>query len=224
VSLKLETYSDLIAWNVSNYTIAFKTIYVDITGDLVAGLLLSQVIYWFLPGEGGKSKLRVERDGRMWLCKSRFDWKDEIRITERQYDRAAAILVNLNIVDVETFKFAGTPKTHIAVNFDTLLSLLNENLTQYTYDTNIPIIKQPKKVPSSDIYRKFKHLSMTEEEFEKLRIEYSKEQIDEVLNDLENYRKNTNYVSMYKTALKWLKKRHDKGNKNIDIIEGFINE
>jgi len=65
---------------------------------------------------------------------------------------------------------------------------------------------------------------MSQEEFENLRINYSKEQIDSVLNDLENYRKNTNYVSMYKTALNWLKKRHDKGNKNIDVIEGFINE
>ncbi|MGR5866411.1 hypothetical protein ACT7DZ_28635 [Bacillus cereus] len=62
--------------------------YVDITGDLIAGILLGQIVYWYLPNEQGKSKLKVKKNGEFWLAKSREDWGDEIRITPKQYDRA----------------------------------------------------------------------------------------------------------------------------------------
>ena len=57
-------------------------------------------------------------------------------------------------------------------------------------------------------YRKFAHLKMTYDELETLLSEnYSKPEIDAVLDDLENYRQNTKYKSMVKTARNWLKKR-----------------
>jgi hypothetical protein len=51
-----------LAWEAaSRDTIDFKKIYVDMADDLVAGLLLSQVVYWFLPDRNGNLKLRVRR-------------------------------------------------------------------------------------------------------------------------------------------------------------------
>ncbi len=55
-------------------------------------------------------------------------------------------------------------------------------------------------------YRVIKHLKISNEEIEKLKLSYSIEQINSVLDDIENYPKNKNYTSLYLTACKWLKK------------------
>jgi len=55
-------------------------------------------------------------------------------------------------------------------------------------------------------YREFAHLKLSLEDFKKLNEKYSKESIDDTLNDIENYSQNKKYKSLYLTASKWLKK------------------
>jgi hypothetical protein len=57
-----------------------------------------------------------------------------------------------------------------------------------------------------NIYRAFAHLSLSVEDFDKLRIEYSADQINNVLDSIENYKQNKNYSSLYLTAKNWLKR------------------
>src|SRR5690625_1801093 len=111
----------------SRDTIDFKKSYVDLAGDLVAGVLLSQIVYWHLPSkETGKTKLRVKKDGHLWIAKGRSDWWDEIRITGKQFDRASNILVKKGLIEKKTFKFNGSPTIHTRLIWETFLPLLDD--------------------------------------------------------------------------------------------------
>ena len=70
-----------------------------------------------------------------------------------------------------------------------------------------------------DIYRSFAHLSMSLDEFNKLEKDYTKQQIDGVCDAIQNFKKNTNYKSLYLTAKNWLKKEQTK--KEVESTNGF---
>lgn len=134
----IQTFKEFLAWELySRDTIDLKRIYIDIAGDLIAGLLLSQIIYWNLPSkETGKSKLQVKKDGHYWIVKGREDWYNEIRITKRQYDRASKILIEKDLIipSKTNWKFGGVPKTHLRLNFNKLIHKLNQFITDKQTD------------------------------------------------------------------------------------------
>lgn len=64
---------------------------------------------------------------------------------------------------------------------------------------------------TDSIYKKFAHLKLTINEKQKiLDAGYSINELDEILLDIQNYKKNTKYTSLYLTALKWLKNNKEK--------------
>tara|TARA_Y100000015_G_C2370748_1_gene79900 strand:+ start:236 stop:805 length:570 start_codon:yes stop_codon:yes gene_type:complete len=72
-------------------------------------------------------------------------------------------------------------------------------ITKITDNVNV-------NVNVKDIYRSFAHLSMSVEQFNKLEVDYTKEQIDSCLDSIENFKNNKKYKSLYLTAKNWLKK------------------
>lgn len=115
------TVQEFLSWeSTSRDTIDIKKIYIDVVDDLVAGVLLSQIIYWFLPGKNGKSRLSQQYKDKLCLAKNRNDWWDECRITEKQYDRAIKILIQLELVVVKTSKWNGNPAHFIWLDTEKL--------------------------------------------------------------------------------------------------------
>jgi hypothetical protein len=117
-------FDKFLQWEAaSRDTVDFKKAYVDMADDLVAGLLLSQIVYWYLPGKDGKSKLRVSKHGYMWLAKQRTDWWDEVRITPRQFDRACKVLVEKGLIVKECFRFNGLRMVHLRIDMKRFMEL-----------------------------------------------------------------------------------------------------
>lgn len=85
-----------------------------------------------------------------------------------------------------------------------------DSKTIYTYGEN----------SKNNVYRAFGHLRLMDNEFMKL-IEcgYSKSQIDSILDDIENYKKNKNYTSLYLTAKKWLTKETPSDYEKDDVTK-----
>lgn len=86
-----------------------KKLYVHMAGDIVPGLLLSQIVYWHSNDKDGKTRLRVERDGHKWLVKKRDDWWNEICLKPRQVDRALQLLRDRGLVETIGRKVRGRP-------------------------------------------------------------------------------------------------------------------
>lgn len=100
--------------------------YIDITGDLVQGTLLSRIMYWFSVDKKQKSKVRIFKDDYFWIAKQRKDWWEEIRITERQYDKAIKELDKKGFVVLAKYKFNSMPTIHIRPDYENINSATKE--------------------------------------------------------------------------------------------------
>ena len=116
----------------SRDTIDFKKIYVDIAGELVPGLILSQIIYWFLPNKKGEPKATIVHDGHTWIAKKNDSWWDECRVKERTAMRAIAYLCEKKLIITEVFKFNGYPTVHIRINHDAFMTAWETQIQQTT--------------------------------------------------------------------------------------------
>lgn len=140
-------FNNFLNWEAaSKDTIDFKKAYVDMAGDLIAGLLLSQIVFWNLPGKDGKTKLRVNKKGYLWLVKKHTDWWNEIRLTNRQVPRALKILEERNLIITWRTNFDGAPTTHIRIDTKGFIERWHEITSEYTESvySNIPKVSKRK--------------------------------------------------------------------------------
>ena len=114
---EIETKVEKITSQYQNHT---QHMFIDITGDLVSGTLLSQILYWFAKDKNGNSRVRIFKDGYYWIAKNRSDWYNEIRITKRQYDTAINLLSEKGFVKLAKYKYNSMPTIHIRPNYDVI--------------------------------------------------------------------------------------------------------
>jgi hypothetical protein len=119
--------SEFIAWEaMSRDCLDVKRCYIRLAGDLVTGVLLSQIVFWHLPKKGGGDKLTVERNGSLWLAKARESWLAECCVTPRQVDRCLRELEKRGLIQTGVFRFGGLAMKHVRLDFAELRRQLSE--------------------------------------------------------------------------------------------------
>jgi hypothetical protein len=124
-----KSFEHFLLWErASHDSLDVKRIYIDMAGDLVSGVVLSQIVYWHLPSREDKSRLQVEKEGELWLAKGRADWWEECRISPKQADRALDVLKGKGLIEVKLFKFGAAPTKHIRLIHENFLRAWEEKL------------------------------------------------------------------------------------------------
>ncbi len=110
--------------------IAYHVSFARITGSAVAGLMLSQAVYWS----------NRTRDPEGWFYKTREDWEDETGLTRTEQERARKILGSLSIMEE---KRRGVPaKMFYRVNMQVLADHLRGVARELSVDDVLRIFAQ----------------------------------------------------------------------------------
>ena len=90
-------------------------------GDHVAAIIFSQLLYWHLPAKkGGKARLRVKKNGHLWVAKQQDEWWGECRVKKGTAKTKIAKLEELGLIYVDYRMFRARRTTHVRINFDGL--------------------------------------------------------------------------------------------------------
>jgi hypothetical protein len=73
-----------------------------------------------------------------------------------------------------------------------------------------------------EVYVSFGHLSITKGECIKLSENYTKKQIDTILESIQNYKPNKKYTSLYLTAKNWLKKEYGDNGRQAKEVDAMV--
>lgn len=150
-----EARRTFFSWEIaSRDTIDFKKLYVDMAeGDILAGLVLSEVVYWHLPDRHGQSKLGIRHDDYDWIACPRREWWDRVRMTPRQFDRALKTLTGSELLVKEIFGFRGVRTVHIRINWTIFYQKWNLYLRDPKVNPypNHRLIKKVSKLPNGDL-------------------------------------------------------------------------
>lgn len=186
------TYSKLEAW----YDILLNVNFTD-NKVMIKGKLYEV--------KRGESILSYESWGKRW------NWdKSKVR-------RFFNLLQNDSMIELK----CDNTTTHLTVcKYESYQGERNADETQTkrkrnTDETNI----RKKELKEENIYRSFQHLSISIDEFNKLCIEYTKQQIDDILDQIENNANNKKYTSLYLTAKNWLSRNKPTQSEGISPEE-----
>jgi len=120
---------EFLAWmHTANQRVSVLLAFVDMAGDLAAGVLLSQIVYWHTPTSEGQSRLRVQHDGHYWLAKAHDEWWGECRLTAKQARRCIAALEAKGLIVACVWQFAGAPTTHVRLDWPRFLDAWEQQL------------------------------------------------------------------------------------------------
>lgn len=116
----------------------WNPVFAELTGSLLAGLVLARLVYWYTPTSGGASKLRVVRWGQTWLAKSTADLGREVGLTLGQARSAIETLRQQGYITTRPGMFNGKRIHHIQLNIDMLDAAFRDILQNASEDEAPP--------------------------------------------------------------------------------------
>lgn len=156
-----------------------------------------------LPTEMAKEAIGIKSYNTYIKCLTDLvDW-GFIKMVERSKNQFSSNIIALSKNDKATNKALDKASVkHLTKQ----LPKQGESNYQSTSSIDKPLTNNIEPLNKEQEYRSFAHLKISVKEFNSL-IEdgFSKTEVDEILDAIENYSKNKNYRSLYLTAKKWLK-------------------
>ncbi len=98
--------------------VRYIPVFADKFGGAVAGLMLSQLVYWH-----GKQD---DPDG--WIRKTLEEFKEETGLTEREQERARALLKGAGVIEYKMMSMPAMP--HYKINWEVLVGYFDSQLGQ----------------------------------------------------------------------------------------------
>jgi ABC-type proline/glycine betaine transport system ATPase subunit len=155
--------------------------------------------------------------------RSLLSWANTFKVSKDYIRNFFKLLAKDGMITIENIQIS----TRITIcNYDTYQDTSNAkqttskrkpNANQTQSHTNKNDKNDKNEKNEIKIYKSFLHLSISIDEVQKLYLlGYTQKQIDEVLEAIENYKKNTSYVSLYYTAKKWLQKEQAEKSKTTE--------
>jgi hypothetical protein len=117
-------------------TITVSRIYIDMTGDFFAALVLDELMHWTVPNKKRGTGLRVKRDGFLWLAVNRAEWWERKRITKRQADTAIQKLELLGLIEQKIMLFNAKTTPHLRVIPSKFFELYGAAMVEYLDDSD----------------------------------------------------------------------------------------
>ena len=120
----------------------------------------------------------------------------------------------------ENSKKGGRPKQTITKHKPNL----NQKQTKTKANVNVNVNDNVNVNVNERVYRKFSHLQINLDDYEKLVNDYDKQKVDDILDQIENFKGNTKYKNLYLTAKNWLKRDNLNTKKNEKRASDFDNK
>jgi hypothetical protein len=96
---------------------------VRLCGGWEEAAMLSQILYWSNPDK---------RDG--WFYKTRFDWAQELELTEKQVRRCRTNLEFLELIETKTMRVANSPATWYRPKPEAIIALVHKHRPEWADD------------------------------------------------------------------------------------------
>lgn len=101
-------------------------------------VLFSQIMFWHGNNkETNKPRMKIHKEGHLWIAKSYEEWEKETCIKERTIRKSLQRITDRNLIFSELWKFNNRPVLHVRVNPDGFKERLIEALKILNIDSEL---------------------------------------------------------------------------------------